>query len=52
MSETVEWGNVCSRVDTCALTAPQHFLLGSKMPKFWSMGRCGVISMHCGIWKS
>ena len=25
MSETAEWGNVCSRVDTCALTGAAAF---------------------------
>ena len=30
MSETVEWGNVCSRVDTCALTGAAAFFTGIK----------------------
>lgn len=28
MSETAEWGNVCSRVDTCALTGAAAFFNG------------------------
>ena len=30
MSETAEWGNVCSRVDTCALTGAAAFFTGIK----------------------
>ena len=29
MSETAEWGNVCSRVDTCALTGAAAFFTGA-----------------------
>jgi len=32
MSETAEWGNVCSRVDTCALTGAAAFLLTGLYP--------------------
>lgn len=28
--ETAEWGNVCSRVDTCALTGAAAFFTGIK----------------------
>ena len=42
MSETAEWGNVCSRVDTCALTGAAAFFTGIK----------GAIFMPCATLKN
>ena len=43
MSETAEWGNVCSRVDTCALTGAAAFFTGIKGAECWLTGRYGAI---------
>lgn len=51
MSETAEWGNVCSRVDTCALTGAAAFLLVLKVRRCWLTGRYGAIFMPCATLK-
>lgn len=52
MSETAEWGNVCSRVDTCALTGAAAFLLVLKVRRCWLTGRYGAIFMPCATLKN
>mgnify|MGYP001303953181 CR=1 FL=1 len=49
MSETAEWGNVCSRVDKLV---QQLFLLVLKVRRCWLTGRYGAIFMPCATLKN
>ena len=51
MSEKQGWGNICERVDTCALTGAGAFFAAIDKSEVLINGHCGVIFMLYAIWK-